>query len=62
MMAVRAWLETAIPPVLGKEIKQVTKADTSKTGIGFSFCGRKGLPGLPCRDTRYLHVLEPSLT
>lgn len=36
-MAVRAWLETAIPPVFGKEMKNAQMADTSNTGIGFLF-------------------------
>jgi hypothetical protein len=33
--AVRAWLETAIPPVFGKEMKNGQRADISNTGIGF---------------------------
>jgi len=33
--AVRAWLETVIPPVFGKEMKDAKRADISNTGIGF---------------------------
>jgi len=34
--AVRAWLETAIPPVFGKEMDNWTlRADIPNTGIGF---------------------------
>jgi len=36
-MAVRAWLETAIPPVFGKEMENRQKADFANTGIGFFF-------------------------
>jgi hypothetical protein len=35
--AVRAWLETAIPPVFGKEMNDAARADTSNTGTGFFF-------------------------
>ena len=34
-MAVRAWLETVIPPVFGKEMECIRKADISNTGIGY---------------------------
>ena len=34
-MAVRAWLETVIPPVFGKEMKNGQGADISNTGIGY---------------------------
>jgi hypothetical protein len=34
-MAVRAWLETVIPPVFGKEMESSERADISNTGIGY---------------------------
>jgi len=35
-MAVRAWLETAIPPVFGKEMDdRIRMADTPDMGIGY---------------------------
>jgi len=46
-LAVRAWLETAIPPVFGKEMGNGSqKANTSNTGIGLFYgIGELGLRG-----------------
>jgi hypothetical protein len=38
-MAVRVWLETAIPPVFGKEMDKGQRADISNTGVGHFLWG-----------------------
>jgi len=41
-MAVRARLETAIPPVFGKEMDdRFRMADTPNMGIGYFICGKR---------------------
>jgi len=53
-MADRAWLETALPPVFGKEIRNgPLMADTSSTGIGH-FVWKEGLTAETQRPQRNL--------
>jgi len=66
-MAVRAWLETAIPPVFGKEM-DFRMADISNTGISHFFDNPKYFPlplreGIEGREICYiLSTLTPTLS
>ena len=47
MMAVRAWLETAIPPALGKEINSGNEGRYFQDGYRLFFLWPKGIAGSP---------------